>query len=361
VEVNVIDAISMMPIASFPRGEGFFFPGFHFELSTGIPLICIPFVNMEPLKTPTAMLAFTVHILKRLLLQREQVKVILIYNLNLAFALPAFFMSRALKVPMVPIVADLPMPGSLSPDTLLRRLEAWAQKIVMRKTSGLIVLSRAMAMDFAPGRPFLYMEGGVSDDLISSPVLESNCATGDQQTKVLLYSGGLGYNGGVALLLDAFAQLANFEGELWICGRGLLEQKIRRIAQKDQRIHFLGFVGRKEFLHLLRQATLLINPRPSYPENRYSFPSKLLEYLASGRPVISTATADIAEEYRDYIFLLREETPEALANLIEKTCSLPSEYLNTFGAKARDYVLKHKTWDIQGHRVCQFLKKFISL
>ena len=59
-------------------------------------------------------------------------------NLNLGVAVPAVFLGRLSGVPTVPIVADLPMLGSLSANTLLRRLEAWGQRALMRLTPGLI-------------------------------------------------------------------------------------------------------------------------------------------------------------------------------------------------------------------------------
>jgi glycosyltransferase involved in cell wall biosynthesis len=358
---DTVEAISLNPVASFPRSQTVFSFGRKHRISPKIQVKCIPFLNVEPLKTFTAMIAFAVTILKWLLPQPERVRIILTYNLNLAFALPAVFLGRLFRVATVPIVADLPMPGSLSADTLLRRLEAWAQKALMRVTPGLIVLSRSVATDFAPGRQYLYMEGGVAEDLRALSISDFVHAAGSQPEKrVLFYSGGLGLNGGVSLLLDAFANLADFEGELWICGRGSLEKEIRSLAHNDPRICFWGFVGRQKYIDLLQRATVLINPRPSYPENRYSFPSKLLEYLASGRPVITTATPDVSEEYGDYVFLLREETPEALADLIEEVCALPPKDLDAFGAKARAYVLEHKTWDIQAKRVYDFLQQFVT-
>lgn len=55
-----------------------------------------------------------------------------------------------------------------------------------------------------------------------------------------------------------------------------------------------------------------------------------------------------------------EETPEALAKLIEETSELPTEYLWEFGARAREYVLINKNWDVQARRVIDFLREIIA-
>ena len=71
-------------------------------------------------------------------------------------------------------------------------------------------------------------------------------------------------------------------------------------------VRYLGFVEREELLRTMQRGLVLVNPRPpSLPEHRYNFPSKILEYLATGRPVISTTSADIAEEYGKYLLLLQ--------------------------------------------------------
>ena len=74
--------------------------------------------------------------------------------------------------------------------------------------------------------------------------------------------------------------------------------------------------------------------------------------MLSGRPVISTVLSGIPSDYYPYLYLLREETPEALADLICQVCS--SESL-TRGQSARQFVMQNKDWQRQGQRVYEFI------
>ena len=82
-----------------------------------------------------------------------------------------------------------------------------------------------------------------------------------------------------------------------------------------------------------------------------------MEYLASGVPVITTCTGQTEDEFRDFVFLLKDETPQGLARVIEYVASLDPEYRVANGIKAKNYMCAHKTWDVQGQRVLDFISK----
>ena len=64
-------------------------------------------------------------------------------------------------------------------------------------------------------------------------------------------------------------------------------EKIIACSKKDNRIVFKGMVPNKIVVEDQLKATLLVNPRPSIGEfTRYSFPSKNMEYMVSGTPMV---------------------------------------------------------------------------
>ncbi len=360
--ISSIAAASLAPMAAYPRGQRILVKSATHVLNHAIELKVIPFLNLGyVIKNFTAMIGFCGFLMRKTILRRQLPDVVILYNLNLCYSIPAFLLGLLADVPFFPIVADLPMPGSLSPRTLLRRIDAFLQKYLAKKGDGLIVLSRAIAADFAPGNKFLHMEGGIAKSLFDLERRDTFSRRGSEEAASILYAGTLGENGGISLLLEAFGKVKEKNCELRICGRGPLAAEIESAAQQDGRIKFFGFVERERLLELLTTSTILVNPRPKHLENRYSFPSKLLEYMASGRPVITTATTDVAEEYGDKAFILWEDTPDALAEIIGNVCELPSQYLNEFGAKARNYVLQNKNWDVQARRVYDFMDEVIGM
>jgi glycosyltransferase involved in cell wall biosynthesis len=102
---------------------------------------------------------------------------------------------------------------------------------------------------------------------------------------------------------------------------------------------------------------VLINFRMTKSRNtRYFFPSKMMEYLASGIPVISTATGHVESEFGNFVYLLRDETPEGLCALIQRVASLgPEERIKT-GEMAREYMNTNKTWEAQTRKLAAFIR-----
>jgi glycosyltransferase involved in cell wall biosynthesis len=177
-----------------------------------------------------------------------------------------------------------------------------------------------------------------------------------QGKKVVMYSGALGLRYGLGDLVEAFSRIKGKEYELWLCGAGNARKMITDYAKKDDRIHYLGVLARNEVLALQKQATVLVNPRHKTEEyTKYSFPSKTMEFLASGTPVIMSHLDSIPDEYDDYIFYFDDESVEGMKNLIESVCEKPREELREFGLKASEFILSQKTSTIQAKRLYDFL------
>jgi glycosyltransferase involved in cell wall biosynthesis len=77
--------------------------------------------------------------------------------------------------------------------------------------------------------------------------------------------------------------------------------------------------------------------------------------LASGTPVITTCTGHIEEEYADFVFLLKDETPQGLARLIEQVAAMEPQLRAHKGQVAQEYMRTHNTWEAQGQRVVKFM------
>lgn len=343
-------ALTLLPLASFPCGP-VLVAGQRSRVDERLTLWGVPFVNLGLFKPLTAFIAFVWEILITWVRRRWRPDAVLIYNPVLRYALSGLLAARLWGVPVVLIVADLnPATPWRLDRSLLEQIRTRSRIRALRRFDGLIVLSGHVADDYAPNKPTLKVEGGVTRTQAEMLPLTS---TDGQWT--LLYSGTLNELCGAKLALDAFALLSGAEYQLWFTGRGPLQGQIQEAASKDPRIRFFGFVDRITYLSLAAQATMLLNPRLDWPENRYNFPSKLLEYLASGRPTITTALPGIPEEYYPYLYLVQDETPEGLAQVIQEVCSKDPAELEQFAQRAREFVLRNKNWIRQGERIYEFI------
>ena len=105
------------------------------------------------------------------------------------------------------------------------------------------------------------------------------------------------------------------------------------------------------------EATLLVNPRPTDEEYvKYSFPSKTMEYMASGTPVLTTVLPGMPKEYHPYVYLLEDETAEGIAKKLKLVMAESDEVLFHKGQRAREFVLEQKNNVIQGKKILDMLE-----
>ena len=186
-------------------------------------------------------------------------------------------------------------------------------------------------------KPHVIVEGMFSDSI------EKVEATVPLDEKMVFYAGAVSISYDIQHLLDAFEMIKGNEYKLFIAGRGDAEDMVKEYAARDGRIEYLGFVTPKEVAGYQKRATILINPRTSGHEYvKYSFPSKNMECLASGKPYIAHKLVCNPEEYGSYIQYPKDESDEALAEKIIEICNMPPEERNAIGERARKFILEEK-------------------
>ena len=111
-----------------------------------------------------------------------------------------------------------------------------------------------------------------------------------------------------------------------------------------------------EIVEKEQEATLLVNPRPTGEEYvKYSFPSKTMEYMASGTPVLTTVLPGMPKEYHPHVYLLEDESAEGIAESLKEVLSNTEEALFRKGAEARRFVLEQKNNVIQARKILDML------
>ena len=215
---------------------------------------------------------------------------------------------------------------------------------------GFILFAPLMAERLHVGnRPWIHLEG------IYNPE-GASCRVAKEKFKTILYTGNLGRKYGVMEMLKAFSMIKDSNYRLWIRGGGECETLVRQEAERDNRVEFFESMGRKQIIELQHKATILLNPvKPSESFTRYFFPSKTLEYMASGTPVLMYHLDCMPQEYNNYVYYIKDEDVETLSNTIIETCSRPQEELNSFGARAAAFINQYKTPKSQTKRIVDFV------
>lgn len=189
-------------------------------------------------------------------------------------------------------------------------------------------------------RPYIVIEGMVDE---SHSFFSEKNFEGEDGLKKVVYTGTLNKKFGVVNLVKAFHAVEDPNVVLNICGFGDSELIIKDYAKKDKRIQFLGQLSNEEALNLQENATVLINPRQNNEEfTKYSFPSKNMEYLLSGNPVIAYKLDGIPDEYDNYFFYVKDNAIDSLSTKITEVLNLTNKERYEIGKKAKEFVIKKK-------------------
>ena len=256
------------------------------------------------------------------------------------------------------IVTDLPNELGLASGRkgLLKRIEYARGRRSMalcRSMDAFVLLTRPMADAMGVcDKPCLVIEGLIQRG--GEPEIPTGAAGTDGRLAVL-YSGTLEPDLGVAELLEAFAAMPDYD--LWICGQGSMDAEVARTAESHANIHYFGFVSHDRALELQARAALLINPRsPRGVFTRYSFPSKTLEYMRSGKPVACYRLEGIPKEYDPYLRYIEGEGADAIRRAVRAVLALSHQERRSLGERARAFVIAHKTPEVQCRRLVTFLR-----
>lgn len=199
-------------------------------------------------------------------------------------------------------------------------------------------------------KPFVVIEGiysGIKDELEDVEKLPD---------KTILYSGGIQTRYGVFDLMEAVHLCEEKDLRLILCGPCIEMKKLNQYVSSDDRIEYRGVLSTKEVRLLQKQVMLLVNPRHSTEDfTKYSFPSKTLEYMASGTPVLMCPLPSIPEEYKQYLFLFDDETISGFSRTINRICNLNKSKLLEKGKAASDFIKNKKNAKKQVLKICSLL------
>lgn len=254
------------------------------------------------------------------------------------------------------IVTDLPEFYDLGYSTRLKQFfRKLNNRAVYRKLSrvdSFVLLTEQMKEPLRVGsRPYTIVEG-----IWTETGSELETETENSEKKIVLYTGTLHYQFGIQLLLDAFEQIKDPNFELWICGAGEAAKDIKALSKTDQRVVFFGFCDSCRVAELRSKATVLVNPRtPDGEYTKYSFPSKTMEYLGSGKPVVMFKLPGIPAEYDDYLFYIKEAQAESLAEKLIEACSLSKEERAAYAKKAKEFIRTKKSGAVQAAKILRLM------
>ncbi|MFN0201167.1 MAG: glycosyltransferase [Bacteroidia bacterium] len=149
------------------------------------------------------------------------------------------------------------------------------------------------------------------------------------QPKVLIYQGALNKDRGIELMIATMAFLPDYE--LWIVGRGDIEENIKAQAISFKNVVFKGFFKPNDLYLLTQQATLGLSLEKAEALNYvYASPNKVFDYVQAEVPVLISDFPEnrkLLEQYQvGEIVPLAAQNPADLSQKIREMCEDEAKY-----------------------------------
>lgn len=321
-------------------------------LGKEIKILEIPYINTEILKIITRFFSVMFYGLKEIL-KLKNIKGIIVCDIHIPFMLSGYILSKIFKIKYIAIWTDPPALSNERESGIknkLRKIEINIAKFLMKRVDKVIAMTKYLCQDFAPGKPYLIIEGIIDGMEVCNEKIEKN----NHKTKVV-YTGSLEKRYGIENIVKAFQLIEEENIILEIYGRGDYEEELKTISEVNSKIKYFGFMDNKKILSIQRNANFLINARDEKEKyTRYSFPSKMMEYMMSGTPIITTILSGFPDEYKEYLICLDNNSPENISKKILEVSKWDIEKQIYFGEKAKKFIL-NKTYINQGDKIINFL------
>lgn len=220
---------------------------------------------------------------------------------------------------------------------------------VGKKADKLFVLTRELqsllqAYGYLPDKVAV-SPNGVDTKLFSPPVSKDSCL----HRKTLLYVGSMMPEDGLLYLVKAFSLIVNQEKELslTLIGDGPERLKLLELVKKlnlEQKVIFYGNVPYKLIPEFIRESYIGIGPLRLSSINYYTIPTKILEYFACGKPVVSSPVSkDILTE-ESTGFVVKDVSPRNIAEKL--SIMIDDEKLtHDMGKNARQLAVERFDWE----------------
>lgn len=251
---------------------------------------------------------------------------IVMYAVNPVGIIPILTMKNKFNLSLITICPELPQFRRYKRN-IKNEIKRWTLRYFNRKFDKYIIFSEEMRKYLPKGKKYMLLEGFAPEVCQKPKTRKKNIA---------LYAGGLAEDNGIRMMIEA-AHRSELIDELWICGTGAALEYVKQ--KTDDKVKYLGRLSNEEVLRYESKAKVLLNVRdPQNELTRFSFPSKILEYMSAGGITISSKLIGIPQEYFAHMVCLEEYSVEGLKFAFDKVFSMSDAEYIQFTEKALLFV-----------------------
>lgn len=238
-----------------------------------------------------------------------------------------------------------------------------ALKWLYPRTSGVIAISRLLADHYAKRGCHVVRVPPTINTAGVEP--GKGAVDGAEQRVTLVYAGTPGKKDLLGDVIQSVISADKNEGRLRLIVVGPAEEELRKLLNgKDipKCIVPLGRLRQEEVLEHVKAADFSVLIREPLRFANAGFPTKVVESMACGTPVITNSTSDLSLYIRDGVegFIAKDHSVESIAEAFRRTLSLSREDLKRMRKAARNQAEKSFDFNSYSQSLSDFLKKVIK-
>ena len=285
--------------------------------------------------------------------QGDEQKVLLVYALTTPFCQLAGYIKRKFSnIKVCIVVPDLPEfmhTSTLNKKSIYGRLKSIEISMIKKAIKHIdcyVLLTDAMKEWFDKPVKYTVVEGISS----GTSALDNDMP----RTKTILYAGGIKREYGVVDLVESFIKVNRSDWELIIYGSGTAVEEIKEITKEHNNVILMGMAPNDEVVAKQLTSSVLVNPRKNHVFTKYSFPSKVLEYMSSGTPMLAYKLDGIPDEYDEFYYHI-PETENGFEEALRHVMSLAEQERSEMGMRAKQFVLENKNPKCQANKIVELI------
>ncbi len=258
--------------------------------------------------------------------------------------------SKIKRVPMMFDIRDL-WPESAKAlgeinSTIFLSIANWLEKIIYIHSKGYLLAVPGFSdyllkrFPWTKNKMTANLMNGVSQNFLDEV---DNINVDDNKLFTVLYSGNIGLAQGLETVIKAAKLLKHYPIKFQIIGDGVERTLLENIKTENglSNIDFIDPISRTKLISFIKSASVCLVPLKNNPLFLSAIPSKLLEYMACGKPTIVGVKGEVEELIKESNsgMCIEPENEQALADGI-LTYFNDKQLRNIHSLNGADYIRK---------------------